>query len=191
MNLDLRTLAINGPLLITPKRRSDVRGFFSETYNARDFAAAGITDVFTQDNLSRSIERGTVRGLHFQAPPHAQTKLVRVARGAILDVVVDLRKGSSSYGSAVAVELNAETGAQLYVPKGFAHGYCTLDTGSEVSYKVSAPYEPQCEGGIVWNDPALAIAWPVFAGAVISERDSTLPLFAALDSPFSMMAAER
>jgi dTDP-4-dehydrorhamnose 3,5-epimerase len=177
-------LPLAGLMLIDAKKFGDDRGFFSETYNARDLAAAGFGGAFVQDNHSLSAKKGTVRGLHFQAPPDAQDKLVRVVRGSILDVAVDLRRSSPTYGAHVAVELSARNWRQLLVPKGFAHGFCTLEPDTEVIYKVSALYAPQSDRGLLWNDPALGIAWPDFAGAELSAKDRELPTLAACDSPF-------
>ena len=178
-------LSVPGPLLVHTRRFEDARGFFCETYNARAFAEAGIPSVFVQDNHSLSREKGTVRGLHFQRPPHAQEKLIRVARGRILDVAVDIRKGSSTYGKHVAMELNDSDGRQLYVPAGFAHGFCTLVPDTEVIYKVTDFWTPDCESGVLWNDPALEIAWPDFAGAQIAVKDAALLPLSTLDSPFT------
>lgn len=162
-----------------------MRGAFSpKTYSARDLGAAGIHLIFVQDNHSHSAEAGTVRGLHFQTPPFEQDKLVRVTRGRILDVVFDIRKGSPTYGQHVAVELSADNWAQLLVPVGFAHGLCTLEPDTEVLYKVTNFYSAESDKGVRWNDPALGIAWPKFAGAQVSPKDAVLPLLAELDSPF-------
>jgi dTDP-4-dehydrorhamnose 3,5-epimerase len=180
----VQRFAIGGPLLVTPKRFQDSRGFFSETYNARAFAEAGITSAFVQDNHSLSREKGTVRGLHFQAPPKAQEKLVRVVRGRILDVALDIRKNSPTYGRHIAVEIGAEDGGQLYVPIGFAHGFCTLEPDTEVVYKVTDFWAPGVEGGVLWNDPALSIAWPEFAGSQVVAKDLSLPPLNALTTPF-------
>lgn len=164
--------------LITPKRFGDHRGFFSEVYNARTFADAGIDIEFVQDNHAFSREAGTLRGLHFQKPPHAQAKLVRVTRGRIYDVAVDIRRESATYGRHVGVELSAGNWSQLLVPAGFAHGYCTLEPDTEVLYKVDAYYAPEHDAGILWSDPALAISWPVAADkAQLSDKDLRLPLF--------------
>lgn len=182
---DIRRLAIPDVLLITPPKHGDARGFFSETYKAGALARAGFTRSFVQDNHSCSGARGTVRGLHFQAPPRAQDKLIRVIRGAIFDVAVDLRRGSPTYGRHVAAELSAENWSQLLVPVGFAHGFQTLTETAEVLYKVTDEYAPETEQGLLWDDPALDIAWPVERGAaVINARDAAWPTLAELDSPF-------
>jgi dTDP-4-dehydrorhamnose 3,5-epimerase len=150
---------------------------FTELYNAKALEKAGIRDTFVQDNLSLSTRIGTVRGLHFQIPPHSQSKLVRVSRGRIFDVVVDMRRSSETYGRHVSVEISAENGLQLYVPTGFAHGFCTLEPDTEVVYKVSSHYAPGAEGGILWSDPDLAIEWPIGTqDAIVSEKDAKLPL---------------
>lgn len=170
---------------ILPRRFADDRGFFAEVYNEHDLALAGIAVRFVQDNLALSLRPGTVRGLHFQRPPAAQDKLVWVARGRLLDVAVDIRRGSPTYGQHVALELSAAAGNQLFVPAGFAHGYCTLEPDTEIVYKTSRHYSPEHEGGLLWNDPALGIAWPVDAdAAVVHRRDQGLPPLATLDSPF-------
>ncbi len=165
-----------GPVRVAARRFGDHRGFFLETYSARDFAALGIPDVFVQDNHSRSAAAGTVRGLHFQLPPRAQAKLVRVLRGAILDIAVDIRRGSPSFGRHVAVELSAANARQLYVPIGFAHGFCTLEPDTEVIYKVTDLYAPACDRGIAWDDPDLALPWPFAADQVqLSDKDRRAP----------------
>ncbi len=162
--------------LIVPNRFEDRRGFFSEIYNARLLAEAGIPDTFVQDNLSLSTRVGTIRGLHFQRPPYAQAKLVRVSGGRILDVAIDLRRSSPTYGRHVSAEISAENRAQIYIPIGFAHGFCTLEPDTEVVYKVSNYYAPEADGGVIWSDPDLAIDWPVMTQEVIvSEKDSRLP----------------
>ena len=168
-----------------PSRFGDGRGYFCEWYNSRTFAAAGLDRHFVQDNISLSSMPGTIRGLHFQKPPHAQGKLIGVLRGAILDVVVDIRQGSPSYGQHVAVEISAERGNQLFVPEGFAHGLWTLEPDTMVSYKVTDFYDAATDAGIAWNDPDLAIAWPGETPGQISVRDSRLPRLAELgESPF-------
>ena len=172
--------------LIKTARFGDERGWFSETYNARRFADQGVAVPFVQDNHSYSREVGTVRGLHFQSPPSAQDKLVRVTRGRILDVAVDIRRGSPTYGRWVGAELSAANGDQLFVPVGFAHAFCTLEPDTEVLYKVSAPYAPEHDFGLLWCDPDLAIAWPVPAErAIVSKKDGELPRFETFSSPFS------
>jgi dTDP-4-dehydrorhamnose 3,5-epimerase len=177
--MDIQATSIPEVKIIAPKKFGDARGFFSETYNQRAFHAAGITDVWVQDNHSMSGPKGTVRGLHYQIAPVAQAKLLRVTKGAILDVAVDIRRGSPTYGRHVAVELSAEKWNQLYVPAGFAHGFCTLTPESEVLYKVTALYSKEHEFGILWNDPALGIDWPVKpADALLSDKDKVLPVFA-------------
>lgn len=183
--MDVRPLDIPDVKLITTKRFGDHRGFFSETYTRKTFVEAGIDLDFVQDNHSRSAERGTVRGLHFQGPPFAQDKLVRVLKGAILDVAVDLRRGSPTFGRHVAVELTDESWQQLLVPAGFAHGFCTLVPDTEVFYKVTNYYAPQHDFGVLWNDPDLGIEWPVSdAQAVLSEKDSRQPRFKDLKALF-------
>ena len=184
--MQVQSLAIPAVKLITPKIHRDGRGFFSETYNARSLAeAAGIDAVFVQDNHSLSVEAGVVRGLHFQIAPSAQDKLVRVARGSIFDVAVDIRRGSPTYGQHVTAVLSAENWAQLWVPKGFAHGYCTLERDTEVIYKVTDVYAPDCDRGIMWNDAALGIVWPAAAKATtLSAKDLKLPMFADLPAYF-------
>jgi len=179
-------LAIPDVLLVEPVRHGDERGFFSETYSKRALAEAGFDAEFVQDNHSRSPKKGTVRGLHFQAPPFAQDKLLRVTRGAILDVAVDIRVGSPTYGQAVAVELSAENWRQLLVPKGFAHGFQTLTEDCEVLYKVTDYYAPASEAGLLWSDPALGVDWPLgTADAFINARDAAWPILADLRSPFT------
>ena len=169
---------------IRPDRHQDPRGFFSETYSRRALAEAGIDTEFVQDNHSLSVPQGTLRGLHFQAPPAAQAKLVRVVRGAIFDVAVDIRAGSPSYGRHVSCRLSAEEWNQLYVPVGFAHGFCTLEPDTEVIYKVSGYYAPEHDRGLLWNDPALAIDWPV-SEPLLSEKDRSNPLLRQIPECFT------
>lgn len=184
--LKIERLAIPDVVLITPKRFGDSRGFFSETFCDRDLAAAGLPSRFVQDNHSRSEKAGTVRGLHMQSPPHAQHKLVRVPRGRILDIAVDIRVGSPTYGRHVTAELSADNWAQLLIPVGFLHGFATLEPDTEVQYKVSDYYVPAAEGGVLWHDTDLAIAWAVAVGdAIVSARDVTLPAFRDFKSPFT------
>lgn len=163
----------------------DRRGLFVETYDRALFSRHGIAEEFVQDAVSRSGESGVVRGLHFQTPPFAQAKLVRVARGRIFDVVVDLRRGRTTYGRHVALELAADDWRMLYVPAGFAHGFCALSTDVEIAYKLSAPYSPDHARGLLWNDPALDIAWPAGrADAILTERDKTWPTLKGLPAAF-------
>ncbi len=171
--------------LIETRRLGDQRGWFSETYSERHFAEQGIATRFVQDNHSLSATAGTLRGLHFQRPPQAQAKLVRCIRGAIWDVAVDLRRGAPSFGCWVAAELTAENGHQLFVPAGFAHGFITLVDATEVIYKVSSFYTPDCDSGLRWDDPDLGLPWPVPPGGPhLSPKDAALPPFAGFDSPF-------
>ena len=171
--------------VLVPRKVDDGRGFFSPTYDKRVLAEAGIGLVFVQDNHSGSVKRGTVRGLHFQIPPWAQDKLLRVVTGSIFDVAVDLRRSSPTYARHVAVELSAEDWNQLLVPAGFAHGFCTLEPDTEVIYKVTNYYAPDHDRGLLWNDPALGIEWPVTAAAaVVSERDRNWPPLAELPAYF-------
>jgi dTDP-4-dehydrorhamnose 3,5-epimerase len=172
-------------LQVRPVRHGDARGWFSETYSEAAFRAAGIAAHFIQDNHSRSAEAGTLRGLHYQAPPVAQAKLVRVARGAILDVAVDVRRDSPRYGRWVAQELSAATGAQILVPHGFLHGFLTLVDETLVSYLMDNPHDSASEGAVAWDDPDLGIAWGIDPGRVIlSARDRAAPPFATWVTPF-------
>jgi dTDP-4-dehydrorhamnose 3,5-epimerase len=183
--MDIRNLDLPGLALLRPRRFSDARGYFAETYNEKTFSAAGITAKFVQDNESFSAKRGTIRGLHFQLPPAAQAKLVRVLQGSVYDVAVDLRVGSPTYGRWVGETLTADGGEQLFVPRGFAHAFCTLEPGTAVAYKVDEFYAPASDSGLIWNDPMLAIAWPVAPGEVVlSDKDFKLGRFADFVSPF-------
>ncbi len=156
-----------------------------ETYSDAAALAAGIDVRFVQDNQSFSAAAGTIRGLHFQRPPHAQAKLVRCVRGAIMDYAVDIRRGSPTYGQYVAAKLTAEGREQLFVPIGFAHAFVTLEAEVEVAYKVSDVYAPDCDGGIIWNDSVVGIEWPLpKSGAVLSDKDRVLPTLSEFDSPF-------
>lgn len=177
--MQVERLAIPEVALVTPRRFSDSRGYFAETWNKVALAKHGIDADFVQDNHSYSAARGVVRGLHCQIAPNVQGKLVRCLRGAIWDVVVDIRKGSATYGQHVAAVLSAENGTQLWVPGGFLHGFCTLQPDSEVAYKVDAHYDSDAERGVIWNDPDLALPWPVSAGeAKLSDKDVVLPRLA-------------
>jgi dTDP-4-dehydrorhamnose 3,5-epimerase len=183
--LSIRSLAIPDIKLVRMNRFTDARGYFCETFQRPAFAAQGLDCDFLQDNQSRSDHSGTVRGLHFQRPPFAQTKLVRVLRGRILDVAVDLRRSSPSFGRHVAVELNGDSDEQLFIPVGFAHGFCTLEPETIVFYKVDRVYSAAHDGGINWIDSRLAIDWPVTsAEAVVSEKDRELPRFDQLGQIF-------
>jgi len=182
----IETFGIEGLLLVSPKKFGDKRGFFSETYNKKALISAGIDKEFVQDNHSLSVEKGVVRGLHFQIPPFAQDKLVRVTRGSILDVAVDIRHGSPTFGQHVAIELSAENWHQLWVPVGFAHAFCTLEPDTEVLYKVTNYYSAECDAGLAWDDPALNISWPVSASnVVLSAKDGNHPKLAELPEYFS------
>lgn len=184
--MELHATALDGVVELQPVRHGDDRGWFCEVWNQRTLTELGIDIDWVQDNEARSATVGTLRGLHFQIDPHAQDKLVRVVAGRVLDVAVDIRRGSATFGHHVAVELTAERGNQLLVPRGFAHGYCTLEPDSVIAYKVSEFYSPDCDRSLRWNDPALGIEWPVdAAGAILSAKDETAPLLADLgDSLF-------
>lgn len=183
-NFEILETILSGVKLITPRRFGDERGFFAEIYSRRAFAASGVDVAFVQDNHSLSARVGTVRGLHFQAPPCAQAKLVRCGRGAIFDVAVDIRLGSPTYGKWVGHELSAQNGRQMFVPAGFAHGFVTLQPDSEIIYKCSDYYAPETEGAVRWDDPDIGIDWPLSGDAILSEKDSVAPELSALDSPF-------
>lgn len=183
--MDIQATAIPDVKIIRPRKHGDSRGFFSETYHREALAKAGIHLDFVQDNHSLSAERGVVRGLHFQTAPFAQDKLIRVTRGAVFDVAVDLRKGSPTFARHVSVVLSAAEWNQLLVPIGFAHGFCTLEQGTEVIYKVTAYYSPEHDRGLLWNDPDLAIPWPISpTEAILSEKDKRLPRLAELRELF-------
>lgn len=171
-------------VLVSPRRFGDERGWFVETYSSERYATLGIDCTFVQDNHSMSRDTGVLRGLHWQAPPHGQDKLVRCVRGSIWDVAVDVRRGSPTFGQWVAAELSAENGRQLFVPIGFAHGFVTLEPATEVVYKVSAPYMPSAEGGIIWNDPSIGLPWPLQGQPQLSPKDELLPTLDPSISPF-------
>ncbi|THK39058.1 dTDP-4-dehydrorhamnose 3,5-epimerase [Ensifer sp. MPMI2T] len=176
MSLEVRSLDLDGVLEILPRRIRDERGFFSETWNARQYAEHGITLNFVQDNHSYSASRGVLRGLHYQLPPYAQDKLVRVVKGAVFDVAVDIRRGSPTFAKWVAIEISARRWNQLLIPKGFAHGFLTLEPDTEVIYKVTNPYSPAHDRAIRFGDPDIAIAWPLpVAELQLSEKDRTAP----------------
>ncbi|GBQ48938.1 dTDP-4-dehydrorhamnose 3,5-epimerase [Acetobacter ghanensis] len=183
--MNVQKLSIPDVLLITPQKFADERGFFSETWNADKLKAHEVPSTFVQDNQSFSAQKGTVRGLHCQTEPYAQGKLVRVLRGAIWDVAVDIRQGSPTYGQWVAAELSVENWTQIWIPCGFLHGFCALVPNTEVLYKVTASYAKDCERSVRWNDPALALPWPVGAEeAVLSDKDREAPLFNPQDNWF-------
>lgn len=172
-------------ILVKPKRFGDSRGYFCESYQKARYDDNGIDCSFVQDNHSLSAEKGIIRGLHFQAPPFAQDKLVRCTRGTILDVAVDIRNGSPTFGKFVTAELSAENGHQLFVPKGFAHGFCTLEENCEVQYKTSDYYSPEHDGGIRFDDPDIGILWPAAASEItVSAKDDALPTLKALGEVF-------
>ncbi|ETA71970.1 MULTISPECIES: dTDP-4-dehydrorhamnose 3,5-epimerase [Mesorhizobium] len=177
--MEIRSLGIDGVLEIVPKRHGDARGFFMETYNAERFSQAGIDLVFVQDNHSYSATAGVLRGLHYQLEPRAQDKLLRVIRGSILDVAVDIRRGSKTFGKWVACEISAEKGNQILVPKGFAHGFVTLVPDTEVLYKVTDTYSPEHDRSVRFDDPTVGIEWPsVVGGFQLSDKDLKAPVLA-------------
>jgi dTDP-4-dehydrorhamnose 3,5-epimerase len=183
--LEVRPLTLDGVIEIRPRQFADERGFFSEVWNRAGWREAGIDVDFVQDNHSLSKERGVLRGLHFQAPPMAQAKLVRVTRGSVFDVAVDLRVGSPSYGRWVSTILSAERWNQLYVPEGFAHGFVTLETDCEVVYKVSVSYSAEHDRAIRFDDPDIAIEWPLqVEELILSDKDRAAPLLADVETGF-------
>jgi len=183
--MDVQKLSLPGLILVKPRRFSDARGYFFESYNERAFHEAGITARFVQDNQSLSLGKGTIRGLHFQLPPAAQSKLVRVLAGSVYDVAVDLRAGSPTYGRWEGATLTADGGEQLFVPRGFAHAFCTLEANTMVAYKVDDFYAPKSDSGLIWNDPAFNIKWPLDGEALLSDKDARLGRFADFKSPFT------
>ena len=191
MAITIETTPLSGVVVITPDRFGDHRGFFSESYSRRQLADAGIDMTFVQDNHSLSDTVGTVRGLHFQAPPRAQDKLVRCGKGSLFDVAVDIRKGSPTYGQWFGTELSFENGRQLLVPAGFAHGFVTREPGTEIIYKCTDDYAPETEGALIWNDPQIGIDWGITDdAAVLSGKDAVAPNLADLDSPFTYEASQ-
>ncbi|WP_141431115.1 dTDP-4-dehydrorhamnose 3,5-epimerase [Bacillus sp. 03113] len=166
---------LQGVKVIEPKVFGDHRGWFMETYSEKQFQQSGINQIFVQDNQSFSSQKGTLRGLHYQLDPKAQSKLVRCTKGAIFDVAVDIRKGSPTYGKWFGIELSAENKKQLLIPRGFAHGFMTLTDDVEVQYKVDELYAPECDRGIIWNDPAIGIEWPMEIIPVLSAKDEKAP----------------
>jgi len=187
--MQIETTALPGVVILTPARFGDARGFFSESWNRARMAAAGLDLDFVQDNHSLSARAGTIRGLHFQAPPHAQAKLVRCGRGRLFDVAVDIRAGSPTWGQWVGVELSAENGRQLLIPAGFLHGFVTRADDTEVIYKCTDYYAPDCDGAVRWDDPDLAIDWGLNGLApVLSDKDARAPLLADFATPFTFEA---
>ena len=183
--MEITQTDLPGVLILTPRRFADARGYFSESWNQRVMEEAGIEIAFVQDNHSLSRDVGTVRGLHFQSPPHAQAKLVRCGRGALYDVAVDVRRGSPSYGKWVGVELSADNGRQLLIPAGFLHGFVTREPDTEVIYKCSDFYAPECDCAVRFDDPDLGIDWGIEASAaVLSDKDRAAQSFASFDTPF-------
>ncbi|UMA64727.1 dTDP-4-dehydrorhamnose 3,5-epimerase [Roseivivax marinus] len=183
--LEIEKTALPDVLILTPRRFGDDRGFFSESWNRKRMAEAGIDIDFVQDNHSLSAKVGTVRGLHFQAPPMAQDKLVRCGRGRLYDVAVDVRRGSPTYGQWVGVELSFENGRQLLVPKGFLHGFVTREPDTEIVYKCSDYYSPECDGAVRWNDADIGIDWGISeSDAILSDKDAVAQSLADFDSPF-------
>jgi len=183
--VNVQDTRLPGLKIITPERFGDARGFFSESYHRARLAEHGITCEFVQDNHSISAQVGTVRGLHFQTPPHAQAKLIRCGRGRLFDVAVDIRVGSPTFGQWDGIELSFENGRQLFVPKGFLHGFVTLEPDTEIIYKCSEYYAPKCDRAVRFDDPAIGIDWGVDTSVVvISDRDAAAPLLADLDIPF-------
>jgi dTDP-4-dehydrorhamnose 3,5-epimerase len=180
--MDVETTGLEGLLILRPRRFGDDRGWFSEVWNRRALAEAGIDADFVQDNHSMSSKKGTLRGLHYQSPPHGQAKLVRCSAGAIWDVVVDARRGSPTYGKWMGVELSADTGRQLFVPVGFLHGFSTLTNSAEVLYKCTDYYAPV--GSVAWNSPSLGIDWRLDGTPELSAKDQAAPDFANWTSPF-------
>lgn len=183
--MQIEQTALPGVVILTPRRFGDDRGFFAETWNRQTMAGLGITTEFVQDNHSVSAEVNTVRGLHFQSPPHAQAKLVRCGKGVLFDVAVDIRKGSPTYGQWVGVELSAANAKQLLVPAGFLHGFATRAADTEICYKCSDFYAPECDGAVRFDDPGIGIDWGLSGDAVLSGKDAAAPVLADFDSPFT------
>jgi dTDP-4-dehydrorhamnose 3,5-epimerase len=178
--MQVEQLAIPEVLLLTPERYGDERGWLSEIYSRRAMAAAGLPGEFVQDNQAFSPRRGTMRGIHLQVAPHPAAKLVRAIRGAVFDVAVDVRAGSPTFGRWAGAKLTADSGAMLYVPRGFGHAYCTLTDDTEILYKLDGYHDPDCERGLLWNDPAIGIVWPIADGEMtINARDRAFPTLSA------------
>ena len=185
--MKIEATAIGDVLVLIPDRIGDARGWFSETFSAARMLAKGLAMPWVQDNHSMSAKAGTLRGLHYQSPPHAQDKLVRCTRGAIFDVAVDIRVGSSTYGKWVGVDLTAENGWQILVPKGFLHGFVTRHPDTEVQYKCSDVYAPDCDGCIRWNDPDIAVDWGFVDETALSGKDRAAPALRDFASPFAVV----
>lgn len=182
---NMESTQLEGVVLVHPRRLVDERGFFSEVFNKEAMSEVGISDHFVQDNHSLSRHAGTIRGLHFQIPPRPTAKLVRVVTGAVFDVVVDLRQGSPTFGHHVSAELSAENWVQIYVPIGFAHGFCTIAPDTEVVYKVTDYWSPEVDRGVAWDDPELGIEWPVSTkSAILSDKDRGQPSLSELPTHF-------
>ena len=187
--MEITQTKLPGVVVLKPARYGDARGFFSESWNRKTLAGHGIDYDFVQDNHSVSAAVNTVRGLHFQAPPHAQTKLVRCGRGALFDVAVDVRRGSPTFGQWVGYELSAENGLQLLVPAGFLHGFATRMPDTEIVYKCTDYYAAECDGAVRFDDPAIGIDWGLQGAAVLSDKDTNAPLLADFDTPFTFEAS--
>jgi dTDP-4-dehydrorhamnose 3,5-epimerase len=184
--MQIEQTKLSGVFILKPQRFGDERGFFSESWSVARMANAGLHFEFVQDNHSLSSAVGTVRGLHFQAPPHAQAKLVRCGRGRFLDVVVDIRRGSPTFGQWMAEELSFENGKQLLIPRGFLHGFATLEPDTEIIYKCDDGYSPECDGAVRFDDPDIGVEWSLGTNkAILSEKDAAAPLMKDFDSPFT------
>lgn len=186
--MQIEQTTLEGVLILTPQRHGDARGFFSESWNKARMEAAGLNFDFVQDNHSVSATVGTLRGLHYQSPPHAQAKLVRCGRGALWDVAVDFRAGSPTFGQWFGVDLTPENGRQLLIPAGFLHGFVTRASDTEIIYKCTDYYSPDCDGAVAWNDPDIGIDWGVET-PVLSDKDAKAPKLADVPSPFTAGAA--
>ena len=185
--MEVRETELPGVLILEPARHGDARGFFTESWNRRTMEAAGLDVEFVQDNMSLSREAGTIRGLHYQSPPHAQAKLVSCTRGRILDVAVDIRRGSPTYGQHVCIELSFENGLQLLVPEGFLHGFLTFEDDTVVQYKVTSFYDRDCDAAVRWD--SCGIDWGLSGSPVVSDKDAAAPPFGPLQSPFDWTGA--
>lgn len=185
--MDIEETDLPGLLVLTPRRFEDARGFFSESWNRRTLSERGIDTDFVQDNHSLSVAAGTLRGLHYQAPPSAQVKLVRCARGRLYDVVVDARRGSPTYGRTFGIELSFDNGRQLYVPEGFLHGFATLEAMTEIAYKCSDYYDPVADGAVLWS--SVGVDWPLDGAPLLSDKDAAAPPFEAFETPFEWEGA--